>query len=61
MFMPFVELYIRMYNMNFVRRAELKGAVIKNLTVPEKLNSLSVLVIDKSAVVAPNTLEGAGV
>ena len=61
MFMPFVELYIRMYNMNFVRRAELKGAVIKNLTVPEKLNSLSVLVIDKSAVVAPNTLEVAGI
>lgn len=61
MFMPFVELYIRMYNMNFVRRIERKGAMIKNLTVPEKLNSLSVLVIDKSVVVAPNTLEVAGI
>lgn len=38
-----------------------KGGCHKNLTVPEKLNSLSVLVIDKSAVVAPNTLEVAGV
>lgn len=61
MFMPFVELFIRMYNMNFVSRIERKGAIIKNLTVPEKLNSLSALIIDKSAVVAPNMLEVAGV
>lgn len=61
MFMPFVELFIRMYNMNFVHRIERKGAIIKNLTVPEKLNSLSTLIIDKSAVVAPNMLEVAGV
>lgn len=61
MFMPFVELFIRMYNINFVRRIERKGAIIKNLTVPEKLNGLTTLVIDKSAVVAPNMLEVAGV
>ena len=61
MFMPFVELFIRMYNINFVRRIERKGAIIKNLTVPEKLNGLTTLVIDKSAVVAPNMLEVAGI
>lgn len=61
MLMPFAELFIRMYNINFVRRIERKGAIIKNLTVPEKLNGLTTLVIDKSAVVAPNMLEVAGI
>ena len=61
MLMPFAELFIRMYNINYVRRIERKGAIIKNLTVPEKLNGLTTLVIDKSAVVAPNMLEVAGV
>ena len=60
MLMPFAELFIRMYNINFVRRIEHKSAIIKNLTVPEKLNGLTTLVIDKSAVVAPNMLEVAG-
>ena len=55
--MPFAELFIRLYNTGCAKRAERKGAIIKNLGVLEKLNSLTCVIIDKSMVVAPNMLE----
>lgn len=58
---PFAELFIRLYNIHSAKRIEQKGAAIKNLGVMEKLNALTAVVLDKSAVVAPNMLEVAGI
>lgn len=58
---PFAELFIRLYNVDGITRIKEKGAAVKSLSVLEQLNALTTVVIDKSAVVAPNMLEVAGV
>lgn len=60
-FPPFAELFIRLYNVDGITRIKEKGAAVKSLGVLEQLNALTTVVIDKSAVVAPNMLEVAGI
>ncbi len=54
-------LYIRLYCVYGLKRIDAKGAAVKSLKDMEKLNGLTALVIDKSAVVSPNLLEVAGI
>lgn len=58
---PYAELFVRMYTAHSAKLCQDKGAAIKNLGILEKLTGLTTLVIDKSAVVAPNMLEVAGI
>ena len=58
---PYAELFVRMYTAHSAKLCQDKGAAIKNLGILEKLTGLTTLIIDKSAVVAPNMLEVAGV
>lgn len=58
---PYAELFVRMYTAHSAKLCQDKGAAIKNLGILQKLTGLTTLIIDKSAVVAPNMLEVAGI
>lgn len=58
---PYAELFIRIYTSRIACLCQDKGAAIKNLSVLRKLAGLTTLVIDKSAVIAPNKSDVASV
>lgn len=58
---PIAEFFIRSYSVRVARKIRKKGAVIKNTGVLQRLNSLTAIIIDKSAIVTSDKLEVSGV